>query len=114
MDEERLTQTQQPEDAGDTFIARVSRLSDARWKRYCRLGGGLLGLICGIVMFLVPDTVTFGDYKLMAVALAMLLLPRMVENQAQRSVQSGRLVMIAIFALVLAGSTVYFMATGRM
>lgn len=85
-----------------TFAEKCKAMDDKKWKKLNRLLGALLGLLGGAVLCFTPDTATFGDYTFMVVAIAMLILPRAVENQAQRDVGTGRMYMILFFALVLA------------
>lgn len=85
-----------------TFGEKCRAMDDKKWKRLNRIAGTLLGLAGGLVLCFTPNTATFGDYTFMAVALALLLLPRVVENQAQRDIGQGRLCMILSFALVIA------------
>lgn len=88
-----------------TFAEKCKAMDDKKWKKLNRLFGGLLGLAGGLALCCTPNTATFGDYTVVVVALMLLLVPRAVENQAQRDIGQGRLYMILFFALVIA---VYF------
>lgn len=107
-DRDADTPEAEPVEYVSEWAEKAAALSERAWTWVqCALGLGL-GLAGGL-LFALQDSPEFGFFALPAAALVLLLGPRALENQLQRSLQKGRITMICTFALAL----VFFLIRSR-
>ena len=87
----------------DDLQTKVRNLPESKWNLFQRIGGAVLGLLCGYLLTYFGQYESVGMYGTIAAALLALFAPRMIEKRVKRSVQKGRIaLMIALAAWMLA------------
>ncbi len=69
-------------------------MSEAAWKRVNIIGGIALGIIIGVVLFVLSDSARFGPFAFMGAAVLALFVPRFVQGRVVRSVRTGQIAML--------------------
>ncbi len=93
-EEIKTVQNQTPEgvppEEFDDLQRKVHSYSDQQWILFQRIGGGVLGLLCGYLLTYFGNFESIGMYGTIAAVLIALFVPGMVEKRVKRSVQKGR------------------------
>jgi len=87
----------------DDLQTKVYNLPEAKWNLFQRIGGAVMGLLCGYLLTYFGQYESIGMYGTIAAVLIALFVPRMIEKRVKRTVQKGRVaLMIALGAWMLA------------
>lgn len=86
---------------------KIQAMSEAAWKRVNTIGGIVLGLIIGAVLFALSDSARFGPYAFMGAAVLSLFVPRFVQGRVARSVRTGQIAMLFTLAACMGAYIVY-------
>ena len=87
----------------DDLQTKVHNLPEAKWNLFQRLGGAVMGLLCGYLLTYFGQYESIGMYGTIAAVLIALFVPGMIEKRVKRSVQKARVaLMIALGAFMLA------------
>ena len=92
-----------PQEELDDLQTKVRNLPEAKWNLFQRIGGAVMGLLCGYLLTYFGQYESIGMYGTIAAVLIALFVPRMIEKRVKRTVQKGRVaLMIALGAWMLA------------
>ena len=87
----------------DDLQTKVRNLPEAKWNLFQRIGGAVMGLLCGYLLTYFGQYESIGMYGTIAAVLIALFVPGMIEKRVKRSVQKARVaLMIALGAFMLA------------
>lgn len=95
----------------NAFQKFVARLDDKTFLLYQRLLGVLLGILTGVALFWgeISGNSELSNYSLIVAVCVALLLPNIIEKQAQRKITAARVVMAITLCVVLVA---YFLYAG--
>ena len=85
---------------------------DTQWILIQRVGGAVLGLLCGYLLTFFGQYESVGLYGTIAAVLVALFVPNFVEKRVKRSVQKGRIMLMIALGVWLAGYLVYMLVLG--
>ena len=108
---QRETEPQPAEDL-DELQTRVRSYSDRKWALILRIGGALLGAICGLMLTYFSNFESIGMFSTIGAVLIALLLPNVIEKRVKRSVQKGRTAMLIALAAWLVLFTLIMVLMG--
>ena len=100
-----------PEDLDD-LQKRVANYPEKTWTLIQRIGGGVLGLLCGLLLTYFSNFESIGMFSTIAAVLIALLLPNIIEKRVHRKIQKGRAAMLIGLAAWLAGYTLIMVLSG--
>ena len=83
-----------PTEELDELQTKVRNLPEAKWTLYQRIGGGILGLLCGYLLTYFGSYESIGMYGTIAAVLIALLAPNLIEKRVKRSLQKGRVALM--------------------
>ncbi len=87
----------------DDLQTKVRNLPEAKWNLFQRIGGAVMGLLCGYLLTYFGQYESIGMYGTIAAVLVALFVPGMIEKRVKRTVQKGRVaLMLALAAWMLA------------
>ncbi|MCE5188134.1 MAG: hypothetical protein LLF75_02965 [Eubacteriales bacterium] len=107
----RETEPQPAEDL-DELQTRIRGYSDRKWALILRIGGALLGAICGLMLTYFSNFESIGMFSTIGAVLIALLLPNVIEKRVKRSVQKGRTAMLIALAAWLVLFTLIMVLMG--
>jgi len=91
-----------PQEELDDLQTKVRNYPESQWNLYQRIGGAVLGLLCGYLLTYFGQYESIGMYGTIAAVLIALFVPGMIEKRVKRSVQKGRIaLMLALAAWML-------------
>ena len=83
-----------PTEELDELQTKVRNLPEAKWTLYQRIGGGILGLLCGYLLTYFGSYESVGMYGTIAAVLIALFAPNLIEKRVKRSLQKGRVALM--------------------
>ena len=83
-----------PTEELDELQTKVRNLPEAKWTLYQRIGGGILGLLCGYLLTYFGSYESIGMYGTIAAVLIALFAPNLIEKRVKRSLQKGRVALM--------------------
>ena len=86
--------TTPPTEELDELQTKVRNLPEAKWSLYHRIGGGILGLLCGYLLTYFGSYESVGMYGTIAAVLIALFAPNLIEKRVKRSLQKGRVALM--------------------
>ena len=107
-----LNPNEQPPEELDDLQKKVRAYPDTQWVMIQRIGGAILGLLCGYLLTFFSAFESVGFYGTIGAVLIALLVPNMVEKRIKRTVQKGRFMLMIALGVWLAGYMIYMLATG--
>lgn len=78
----------------DDLQTKVRNLPESKWFLFQRIGGAVLGLLCGYLLTYFGQYESIGMYGTIAAVLIALFVPGMIEKRVKRSVQKGRVALM--------------------
>lgn len=91
--QEPRTEAQPPEELDD-LQKKIHAYPEQQWNLFQRIGGAVLGLLCGYLLTFFGNYESVGMYGTIAAVLIALFVPRMIEKRIKRSVQKGRVALM--------------------
>ena len=92
-----------PQEELDELQTKVRNLPEAKWNLYQRIGGAILGLLCGFLLTYFGSYESVGMFGTIAAVVIALFAPNLIEKRLKRSLQKGRVaLMIGLAAWMLA------------
>ena len=92
-----------PQEELDELQTKVRNLPEAKWTLYQRIGGGILGLLCGYLLTYFGSYESVGMFGTIAAVVIALFAPNLIEKRLKRSLQKGRVaLMIGLAVWMLA------------
>ncbi len=92
-----------PQEELDELQTKVHNLPEAKWNLYQRIGGAVLGLLCGYLLTYFGSYESVGMFGTIAAVVIALFAPNLIEKRLKRSLQKGRVaLMIGLAAWMLA------------
>ena len=96
-------ENQQPPEELDDLQKKVRAFSDKQWTLYQRIGGTVLGLLCGFLLTYFGSFESTGMFGTIGAVVIALFGPNFIEKKVKRSVQKGRvMLMISLGVWLLA------------
>ena len=93
------------------FAEKIAKIDEARWTTYQNLGGVVLGLSTGAILFLMKSDGSFLPMNfILALALAKFV-PDYVEKQGGRTLRRARIVMIVVMLAAMLAYLGYIFLT---
>ncbi len=105
-------ETDQPAEELDELQTKVRSFPEEQWTLYQRLGGGVLGIVCGLLLTLVGSYESVGMYGTIGALLVALIVPNMIEKRVKRSIRKGRIALIITFAAWLVAYAAFMLISG--
>jgi hypothetical protein len=78
----------------DDLQKKIHAYPEKQWNLLQRIGGGVLGLLCGYLLTYFSAYESIGMYGTIAAVLIALFVPGMIEKRVKRSVQKGRIALM--------------------
>lgn len=94
LSEQQPPVTTPPTEELDELQTKVRNLPEAKWTLYQRIGGGILGLLCGYLLTYFGSYESVGMYGTIAAVLIALFAPNLIEKRVKRSLQKGRVALM--------------------
>ena len=94
LSEQQPPVTTPPTEELDELQTKVRNLPEAKWTLYQRIGGGILGLLCGYLLTYFGSYESIGMYGTIAAVLIALFAPNLIEKRVKRSLQKGRVALM--------------------
>ena len=106
-------ENQQPPEELDDLQKKVRDLPEKQWTLYQRIGGTVLGLLCGFLLTYFGSFESTGMFGTIGAVVIALFGPNFIEKQVKRTVQKGRIMLmialgvwlVAYAASILFGGT---------
>lgn len=96
-------QNREPEQNKGPLAQSVAGIDDKHWLIYQTIGGAVLGVAAGALLFLVKDDGSFLPINFVLALAVAKFLPDFLEKQMSRSLRRARLVMVfTMLAMMLA------------
>ena len=92
-----------PQEELDELQTKVRNLPEAKWNLYQRIGGAILGLLCGFLLTYFGSYESVGMFGTIAAVVIALFAPNLIEKRLKRSLQKGRVALmigLAVWMLV--------------
>ena len=102
----------EPEEELDDLQKRVRAYPEAKWNLLQRIGGALIGIVCGLLLTYFSNMQSIGMYGTIGALLIALFVPRIAEKRLKRSVNKGRIALLSALALWIAAYALIMIARG--
>jgi hypothetical protein len=102
----------EPEEELDDLQKRVRAYPEAKWNLLQRIGGALIGIVCGLLLTYFSNMQSIGMYGTIGARLIALFVPRIAEKRLKRSVNKGRIALLSALALWIAAYALIMIARG--
>ena len=87
-------ENQQPPEELDDLQKKVRDLPEKQWTLYQRIGGTVLGLLCGFLLTYFGSFESTGMFGTIGAVIIALFGPNFIEKQVKRTVQKGRIMLM--------------------
>ncbi|MDP3448546.1 MAG: hypothetical protein Q8S22_10870 [Eubacteriales bacterium] len=101
-----------PQEDLDDLQTKVRNLPEAKWFLFQRIGGAVMGLLCGYLLTYFSAYESIGLYGTIAAVLIALLAPNMIEKRVKRPVQKGRFALMIALGVWLLGYLLIMLLSG--
>lgn len=78
----------------DDLQKKVNAFPESQWNLFQRIGGAVLGLLCGYLLTYFSSYESIGMYGTIAAVLIALFVPGMIEKRVKRGLQKGRIALM--------------------
>ena len=91
-------ENQQPPEELDDMQKKIRALPEKQWVLYQRIGGTVMGLLCGFLLTYFGSFESTGMFGTIGAVIIALFGPNFIEKRVKRTVQKGRVAMIIALA----------------
>ncbi|MEA4869767.1 MAG: hypothetical protein VB062_03905 [Christensenella sp.] len=105
-------QTQQPPEELDDLQKKVRAFPDKQWALYQRIGGTVLGLLCGFLLTYFGSFESTGMFGTIGAVIIALFGPNFIEKRVKRTVQKGRFMLMISLGVWLVAYALIMLLSG--
>ena len=87
-------ENQQPPEELDDTQKKIRALPDKQWVLYQRIGGTVMGLLCGFLLTYFGSFESTGMFGTIGAVIIALFGPNFIEKRVKRTVQKGRVMLM--------------------
>ena len=105
-------ENQQPPEELDDLQKKVRDLPEKQWTLYQRIGGTVLGLLCGFLLTYFGSFESTGMFGTIGAVVIALFGPNFIEKRVKRTVQKGRIMLMISLGVWLLAYAAFMLLNG--
>ena len=105
-------ENQQPPEELDDLQKKVRAFSEKQWVLYQRIGGTVLGLLCGFLLTYFGSFESTGMFGTIGAVIIALFGPNFIEKRVKRTVQKGRIMLMISLGVWLLAYAAFMLLNG--